>query len=708
MSLEDLSREQLLELIEGFLTEHDRRHEDVSARADEQARSVAELKLYQVELELQNRELRRAQLELEEARDRFSGLYELAPVAYLVLDDAGLVMSANHGAALLFRQPASALLRRSLVVLCGSSHALAQLLARCTQHEARGRTELAIPIQDDMLDLEVLVTCSRDPRTNTMAYRCALLDVSVRKRAERERDRAIVAERALHACFQALDRIHLAMHGVLSSRAPTLVADLIQLFADAVLQLFDGERLTVQLEGREFVTRRGHTHGLVAGSASMTVPLALAGRPVGELRVEFASGAPASQGQTVADYTRALALIGDRLALALELARLHDAETLERQRLEWLDRARQTLSDVSDLHDVQTAIDRCAQQARSALALDVESYVFEHDRLFSLAPERRFTRLLARWLERKVVRTSRTLTRDEAPRIFRALGCHALLILPLTSRHRVLGFLCFALAEAAPSEHVRTLEELSRLAAGALDSAQLLHELRGAVDARDTLLALVAHDLRSPLNAISLTTDSLSEPPPHEERRRSAPQLQLIQRSIQRMSHLIEDLLATAHIDAGSFAIDPRVLPAEELAHEAGELNRPAAEAKHITLQAGSSSELGAVFADRERVMQVLTNLIVNAIKFSPPHSTVGLEVAPEVEHVRYSVRDRGPGMSALQLAQVFRRYWRGKGARTGLGLGLYIAERIVSAHGGRIWAESTEGAGAAFHFTLPRKPQSS
>lgn len=694
MSFEDLTRAQLLELLEEHLANYDRRSREASEQADEQTRVIAELQLYQVELEIQNRELRRAQNELEESRDRYGELFELAPIAYLALDDSGQITSVNQPAATLLRSKREVLLGVSLVERCGGNNQLAGLLARSAQQQRRVTAEALFEIEGEQIEVEVIATCSIDERGRS-SYRCALLDVTERKRAVRERDRALASERSLHACFQALDRIHLEVDTAFTKRADA--AALSALFSDAIVQLFGDVQVDIHWDGSDFGPRASVVQGTMA---TIEAPLSVAGKRRGTLRVALDAERPAQYGQTIADYCRTLELIADRLALALELARLHAAEADERRRLLWLDRARHLLTNAHDPDEVLHAIEACFEDAVGVAAS--AGFAWEHDRWMPIGKATRYTRLLGHWLAKEAPSERQSLHGMRFPRIARAVMCDHVLVLPLHARDRTLGFLCFALPEGEHAELRRALEELSYMAAAALDTTQLVRELRGAVDARDTLLALVAHDLRSPLNAISLTASSLSEPPPHAERRSSAPQFQLIQRSIQRMSHLIEDLLTAANIDSGNFAVDDRPLPAEELVFEAAALDAPAAEARQIKLEASCPEDFGRVWADRERVLQVFTNLIVNALKFSPQGSRVQLIVERQGEYARFCVRDDGPGMSAEQAAHIFRRYWRGNGKRAGLGLGLFIAERIVNAHHGRIWVESEPERGAAFYFTLP------
>jgi signal transduction histidine kinase len=157
-----------------------------------------------------------------------------------------------------------------------------------------------------------------------------------------------------------------------------------------------------------------------------------------------------------------------------------------------------------------------------------------------------------------------------------------------------------------------------------------------------------------------------------------------------------------ASIDAGKLAIVATVGDAAATVREAVDAWLPNAQAKKVAIQ---SLEAGRVLArfDSERVLQVLGNLISNAVKFSPASAIVTVGVERIGDEVRFSVRDCGIGIPADELEAVFERFWQiGKDDRRGLGLGLYIAQCIATAHGGRIWAESTLGAGSTFFFTVP------
>ena len=228
-------------------------------------------------------------------------------------------------------------------------------------------------------------------------------------------------------------------------------------------------------------------------------------------------------------------------------------------------------------------------------------------------------------------------------------------------------------------------------------------KLRAAVQARDMILAFVSHDLRNPLASIALNAASL-------ERLFSAPaderfvgRTRAIQRSIARMSRLIEDLLDMSKMEAGVFSVQAIECSAEDVLSEALRELRPQAEMRGTRLDEKRCGDL-RLRCDRDRIVQVLVNLVGNAIHFVPEHEgVITIDCHEERGEALFSVSDNGPGIRAEELPHVFDVYWQGREKkRTGAGLGLAIARGIVETHGGRIWVESVLGKGAAFFFTIP------
>ncbi|NMY28560.1 GAF domain-containing protein [Pseudomonas sp. WS 5021] len=236
-------------------------------------------------------------------------------------------------------------------------------------------------------------------------------------------------------------------------------------------------------------------------------------------------------------------------------------------------------------------------------------------------------------------------------------------------------------------------------------SRQVLREQQ-AVRARDELVAVVSHDLRNPMTIISMLCGMMqkafSSDGTHSSRRISSA-IDTMQQAAGRMNVLLEDLLDTSKIEAGRYTVRPVQLEVSQIFEEAYALLAPLALAKGVDLSFNAEPGL-QINADPERLFQVLSNLIGNAIKFTPRLGNIGISAMSNGEEIVFAVRDSGEGIAPEQLPHVFDRYWtKGENNPTGSGLGLYISQGIVQAHGGRIEAESELGRGSEFRFTVPK-----
>ena len=223
-----------------------------------------------------------------------------------------------------------------------------------------------------------------------------------------------------------------------------------------------------------------------------------------------------------------------------------------------------------------------------------------------------------------------------------------------------------------------------------------------AVANRDDFLGMVTHDLRDLLNGIVLSAQQIALAVPEEEQHQGTLlQAQRIQRSAGRMTRLIGDLVDVASIDAGRLRLSATAGDAAGAVSEAIEIWTPHASLKEVRLQTIGHTRVIARF-DHERVLQVLGNLITNAVKFSAAGTAVTIVVEAIGEDARFSVKDSGVGIPKDQRDAIFERFWQvGKLDRRGLGLGLYISKCLVEAHHGKIWVESELGAGSSFYFTV-------
>jgi signal transduction histidine kinase len=225
----------------------------------------------------------------------------------------------------------------------------------------------------------------------------------------------------------------------------------------------------------------------------------------------------------------------------------------------------------------------------------------------------------------------------------------------------------------------------------------------GARRAHERVMEVVVHDLRNPLTAIKATSEALQGNAALEAHHRH--RLKIIDRSVSRMESLIRDLVDAGHAEHGTLLMMIEKENALSIVDEALELQTPVARERGVILEASGPEEAIFVNADRHRLLQVLGNLLGNALRFTPEGGRITVRIddhAPEKDRVvRFVVDDTGTGIKPEDLPHVFEQYW--KGDSKGTGLGLYIARSIVRAHGGDIGVKSEPGRGASFFFTVPR-----
>jgi signal transduction histidine kinase len=247
-----------------------------------------------------------------------------------------------------------------------------------------------------------------------------------------------------------------------------------------------------------------------------------------------------------------------------------------------------------------------------------------------------------------------------------------------------------------------------------LHREQLLRELRQAVDDRDRAISIVSHDLINPLSTIRIAGSALLA----DQSGISASSkhiVRLIERSADLMQQVVHDLVDRASFKAGNFTLHRMPTLVEPVVDAAHEIFLPLAVEREIVLVCGSAQDVPEVFADPGRLLQVLSNLVANAIKFTSPRGRVHLSVRSMQVHedgirksspvrvARFAVTDTGPGIEADELPHVFEWFWHSRNApRGGAGLGLAIARSLVEAHGATLLVESTLGQGTTFWFDLP------
>jgi signal transduction histidine kinase len=308
----------------------------------------------------------------------------------------------------------------------------------------------------------------------------------------------------------------------------------------------------------------------------------------------------------------------------------------------------------------------------------------------------------------------RSVARDATHlELLRQLEPTSYIVIPLEARGRVLGSLLFATGRDSGRVYrdrdVAVAKETGKRISLAVDNALLYRAAEQTARMREEMVQVVSHDLKNPVATIQMAVGFLLEDivPRDQEHEVERRQLDVIRRSAERMNRLIHDLLDVAAIEAGHFRIARSPMTVAALVEGAIEIIQPLAASKKIELVVDVSPNLPSVNIARERMLQVFSNIGGNAIKFSDAGGRIAIRAAYRGSVVEFTVGDNGRGIARADLPHIFDRYWQGKGTtRSGSGLGLVIAKRIINAHDGEIRVESEFGRGTSFSFTVPAATQ--
>jgi len=304
-----------------------------------------------------------------------------------------------------------------------------------------------------------------------------------------------------------------------------------------------------------------------------------------------------------------------------------------------------------------------------------------------------------RWIEE-------TATSPEHAEFLRGLNVRSLIRMPLADATSMLGVLTLGRADSGrvfDESDVEFCSQITTRLVAALRNALLYTELQQAVKVRDEVTSIVSHELKDPVHTIMMAAGVLLDPEICADDATRRQHTVLIQRSATRMARLLEDLLDVAKSESSSLKLARKPTAIAPLIDEVMEQFRLSSQDLGIELASRVPDDLPLVSADDRRMVQVLSNLCANALKFTPRGGIVRVSAERTGDAVQLTVRDTGIGISRENLSHVFDRFWQAKRtSRASAGLGLAIAKSIVEAHGGRIWVESTEGEGTAFHFTVP------
>ena len=306
-------------------------------------------------------------------------------------------------------------------------------------------------------------------------------------------------------------------------------------------------------------------------------------------------------------------------------------------------------------------------------------------------------------LERVSLESLASSLQSEKDRLaIQAAGVKSAIAVPLLAHGNLVGLIALISSRVYSAADVRLAEGLAQQASLSIENARLFDEAQRAIKLRDNVLTIVSHDLKNPVTTLALVGHALLRSTEIDSSKLKD-FAGKIQRAVDRMLALINDLLDLSKIQSGTFSIEPEVERLSGVLTPVMESIRILSDAKHQTLELDVSPDLPTVRVDAHRISQVVANLLGNAIKFTPEGGRIRVTARLECNAVLVCVSDNGPGISPEDRRKVFDWFFQAKETgQMGTGLGLSIAKGIVEAHGGSIWVESELGKGSSFSFSLP------
>lgn len=361
--------------------------------------------------------------------------------------------------------------------------------------------------------------------------------------------------------------------------------------------------------------------------------------------------------------------------------------------------------------------------------LSAEALAYLRDLPIRPGPE---TPLRRAGLELRPIHTSDIFAdpRFSPPEIYRREGVCAVVAAPMLKQNKLVGAIVLTRRKARPftEGQINLLTTFANQAAIALDNTHLFQELKDRTQElaryneeikmaneklkeldrlKSSFVSNVSHELRTPLTAIEGLADNLLDGVTGPLTAKQASYMLGIRESTERLERLINDLLDLSVIEAGKAALKPTSFSMMRLLREVRDTLKPMAEEKQITVEIGSTNGYSMAWADRDKVTQVLTNLIGNAVKFTPTLGKVSMEVnSTKDAWLQVTITDTGPGIPPGEATKIFDEFYQmsqpGRDKSKGVGLGLAISKKLVEMHGGKIRVESVVGRGSSFSFTIP------
>jgi len=686
------------------------------ANASATERLLHELSVHQVELEIQNEQLRQIQGELEASRDRYADLFEHAPVGFVTFKQSDLIEAANHMAATLLGTPLSRLVGQRFHGFVAPEDQARFRRAQGKLLRLEGLQRLEVRLSSKAAPARwVALEMALSP--GTAHCRVAIIDITARVRMQENESRlaAIVsstddavisrdAEGRVTSWNDAAVRMFGRPASELLGRTMDDLVPAERRDEEAYLlrRLRAGERI-VQLE-----TERLDVHGAA-------VPLSVTLSPVRDAAGSVIGSAMIAR--DISERVRADAALRIRLRQLDALS--HAGEALILGKLDMSPMQQELFERVADAvgSEVQlnyaVAEDSRALVLQTAMGLDPE----QAQRIHTASPNDSLCGIVAEQRRHLVLNHLQTSALPQA-RLLQQAGVRCYAGFPLLARGQVYGVAAFA---STSLDHFRegdlqVMQTVCDQAQSMYERTQLLDELHAreqmlkrADRAKDEFIATLAHELRNPLAPIRNAVGIMR----HDDQNLS-PQLawcrDIIDRQIGQMTHLLEDLLDVSRVTRNKIELRRDRLDLRLAVEQALEATRPLIEAQGQRLQLELPGEPVLLYGDLTRLTQVFANLLNNAAKYTDPGGMISVLLSCESELARISVRDSGIGIEQQQLPRVFEMFSQLapalERARGGLGIGLALTRGLVELHGGTIEVFSAGiGQGSEFVVSLPVEP---
>lgn len=290
--------------------------------------------------------------------------------------------------------------------------------------------------------------------------------------------------------------------------------------------------------------------------------------------------------------------------------------------------------------------------------------------------------------------------------LLQKIGFHSAMIVPLIIQKKAVGTIIFVSSETKRSftkGDLSVAEELANRISIAMENAQLYKSAKDAISLRDDFISVASHELKTPITSVKIFTQVLQKHAEKTEDDKAVKSLAKMDKQIDKLTELVLNLLNIAKIQTGRMEYTEKPFDFDKMVMEVVDVLQHMT-VKHKIIVVGKTNK--KFFGDEDRIGQVISNLISNAIKYSPHADKIIVTLSAKRNHIGLSVQDFGIGMAKEHLEKIFNRFYRVSGATDktfpGLGIGLYISHEIIKRHGGKLWAESDEGKGSTFYLSLP------